>query len=1060
MYGSNTHREVESNFSPDKHVNLRQALYMNLDVNSIDFANQNDGSDTNFKKSYKTPHSDVELFKKSIHVAEHRSENENLCLRTLPQETIFPVWTFGFNHSVPVLNLSDNQCDIVLYASAHLLILYDIKNNRQNILRGHCNEITSISCSSDKRWLASGDRGIDNATIIWDRKTGEAVRTIMKPHEYGVISVALTEDARYLATLAADSIDQSIAIWNWTTGSDLPHCQVNSRGQISFQTKITFNPSNYYHLSTNGDHQVTFYSWSNEENNMVSYTPSLKDEDFKQKVGQFSYTQYLPDKCIAITGTSTGLLVVWEADKHHVKGENVETPYKRATKLIPLHENGITFLTITNCHPCGKCIVTGDSGGQVKFFDCNFMLLFWYQDLKFGPVNCVSFATTNLFADITSRKQQPGFTEFIKNKVYPTCATINAEPFIVEDFIVSTSNAVMISVTVEGGFKKIILRDHDSDVNGLTTHPILNHVATCSHSGLIKVYDYDSKLVIAMKSFGIDNPIQSCSYDKTGQYIAVGFMNGYLRILDCLTLNEMTSQPFTYGKGPITHIDFSYCNNYCVYADSAFTTTLLLHSNSNENEDSWCYVARVRAHNRRITDLLFWRLTDSGKSRLFTLSEDRTLAEYDLYNSKKHSLPVIARYQIEQLAKPLCLSMLPLPSCYKEEFIFISNSASKIKLYNSSTLMCRKTVSSFPQGIEYTKVIPLISQANASSYFMVCISKERLGLIMLPIDGDPLKYTNIIAHPSNGRGVGQAQSLAIDRNGHYAFTAGGPDSCVHMWILNPGVLEKTITTANSMKRRLYDFLSRDFLEEMKDYFYYSMIRTQGIRCMDERKTSLIIPITEIPSVMRAVGFYPTEMEIENMINEIKYSRFCDTGEYTTEVDLDTFIQLYCNHRPFQGVLYKDVENAFNILAKVNNEQKENCTEVSNMHEVTMEDRFCITLEDLFLTLQNSGEPIGETEMSEYLAILWGIIPEGGRHEMFEDIDHEKIEKELEIHMPTLLNAETFVKNILQMFVYGKNTHSANHNEESLLKKVEKSDTLLTDDYESNEKYLASSTQTE
>lgn len=64
-----------------------------------------------------------------------------------------------------------------------------------------------------------------------------------------------------------------------------------------------------------------------------------------------------------------------------------------------------------------------------------------------------------------------------------------------------------------------------------------------------------------------------------------------------------------------------------------------------------------------------------------------------------------------------------------------------------------------------------------------------------------------------------------------------------------------------MKRRFYDFLSRDFLEEMKDYFYYSMIRTQGICCMDERKTSFTIPITEIPFVMRAIGFYPTEAEV-------------------------------------------------------------------------------------------------------------------------------------------------------------------------------------------------------
>ncbi|CAH8574243.1 unnamed protein product [Schistosoma curassoni] len=1034
----------ENSYPVYHHVSPQQTSNSNESLNVTDNINPNDDCDKN-----------PEGLSEPNHSTERRTENEIFCYNPIMPEAISPLWTFGFNQSVPLINLSDDRSSIVFYSSAHLLVLFDIKNNSQKILRGHCNEVTSIACSGDKRWLVSGDRGIDSAVIVWDVKTREAVRTITKPHSYGVISVALTKDARYLATLGADPVDQSFSIWNWTTESNLPHCQVKISGEMYFQTKITFNPDNYYHLSTNGEHQVIFYSWSNQEKDMVAYAPSLKDDDFKQKVGQFSCTQYIPDKSIAITGTSTGLLVIWESDKQPVKGENSETPYKRATKLIPLHQKGITFLTTTACHPYGKCIVTGDSSGQVKFFDCNFMLLFWYQDLKFGPVNCVSFATTSLFTE----KNQSSFAESIKGKDYPTCATIGAEPFIIEDFIVSTSSAYMISVTVEGGLKKIILREHDSDVNGLTTHPVLNHVATCSHSGLVKIYDYESKLVVTMKSFGLNNPIQSCVYDKTGQYIAVGFMSGYLRVLDSLTLNEMTSEPFTYGKGPITHIDFSYCNNYCAYADSAFTTTLLLRSNTHECENSWCYVARVRAHNRRITDLLFWTLTESKRSRLFTLSEDRTLAEYDLYNARKHSLPVIARYQVEQLAKPLCLSMLPL-SCYKEEFFFISNSASKIKLYNTSTLMCRKTVSSFPQGIEYTKVLPLISQKTNSSYFMVCLSKERLGLIMLPLDGDPLKYTNIIAHPSNGRGVGQAQGLAIDRNGLYAFTAGGPDTCVHMWTLNPSVLEKTVNIAGCMKRRFYDFLPRDFLEEMKDYFYYSMIRTQGICCMDERKTSFTIPITEIPFVMRAIGFYPTEAEVENMINEIKYSRFCDTGEYTTEIDLDTFIQLYCNHRPFQGILYKDVESAFNILTNANVGNKDKCAELSNSHETTIQEKPTITMEELFLTLQNSGEAIGEAEMSEYMAILWGILPEGDRQEILEEIDPKKIEKELESRMSTPINAETFVSDILQMYVYGEDNLSAGHSKELLSKKIQQTDTSLLDELVSNGKYAANSTQTE
>lgn len=52
-------------------------------------------------------------------------------------EAISPLWTFGFNQSVPLINLSDDRSSIVFYSSAHLLVLFDIKNNSQKILRGH-----------------------------------------------------------------------------------------------------------------------------------------------------------------------------------------------------------------------------------------------------------------------------------------------------------------------------------------------------------------------------------------------------------------------------------------------------------------------------------------------------------------------------------------------------------------------------------------------------------------------------------------------------------------------------------------------------------------------------------------------------------------------------------------------------------------------------------------------------------------------------------------------------------------------------------------------------------
>ena len=81
--------------------------------------------------------------------------------------------------------------------------------------------------------------------------------------------------------------------------------------------------------------------------------------------------------------------------------------------------------------------------------------------------------------------------------------------------------------------------------------------------------------------------------------------------------------------------------------------------------------------------------------------------------------------------------------------------------------------------------------------------------------------------------------------------------------------------------------------------------------MEARKVSTTIPVSEVPFVMRALGFYPSEQEvckktffqltlvkchlflfvqIQDMLNEIKFSTYVDTGEYKSEVDMDDFIR--------------------------------------------------------------------------------------------------------------------------------------------------------------------------
>ena len=59
----------------------------------------------------------------------------------------------------------------------------------------------------------------------------------------------------------------------------------------------------------------------------------------------------------------------------------------------------------------------------------------------------------------------------------------------------------------------------------------------------------------------------------------------------------------------------------------------------------------------------------------------------------------------------------------------------------------------------------------------------------------------------------------------------------------------------------YDLLTPMELNDIKDYFYLSLLRVQGISCMDTRMTAYTIPITEIPYLTRAVGLFLIDSDV-------------------------------------------------------------------------------------------------------------------------------------------------------------------------------------------------------
>jgi Ca2+-binding EF-hand superfamily protein len=79
--------------------------------------------------------------------------------------------------------------------------------------------------------------------------------------------------------------------------------------------------------------------------------------------------------------------------------------------------------------------------------------------------------------------------------------------------------------------------------------------------------------------------------------------------------------------------------------------------------------------------------------------------------------------------------------------------------------------------------------------------------------------------------------------------------------------------------------------------------------------------------MRAMGYYPTEMEITNMMNEVMYDNFEETGETKEAVDLDYFIKLFVNHRPVYGINNEKINEAFKILGGKDGIKKEDLMKI-------------------------------------------------------------------------------------------------------------------------------------
>uniref|UniRef100_A0A673KKT4 WD repeat-containing protein 66-like n=1 Tax=Sinocyclocheilus rhinocerous TaxID=307959 RepID=A0A673KKT4_9TELE len=264
---------------------------------------------------------------------------------------------------------------------------------------------------------------------------------------------------------------------------------------------------------------------------------------------------------------------------------------------------------------------------------------------------------------------------------------------------------------------------------------------------------------------------------------------------------------------------------------------------------------------------------------------------------------------------------------------------------------------SYGSPVKKMAILPASKDGDPNSRYMVYITHDKVGIQILPLDGNPHKSFAMICHSTG------VSTLACSYDGRYAFTAGGQDCTVFSWELNLSSLEASAALGGKDMLPFYNLLEggRDgqLFREMEEYFYYCQLQNQDLDTMDTRLVSTRIPLADVPFLMRALGFYPTEQELEDMQNEVKFSRYAETRNYVTDIDLEEFIKLYVNHRPASGIARQELCNAFQVLGKPDERG-----------------RYTIDRDELLELLQARGEHMTDDDLAECFTTLVGISGEG------------------------------------------------------------------------------------
>jgi cilia- and flagella-associated protein 57 len=120
---------------------------------------------------------------------------------------------FGLKPAIGIHFLDDQT---VIYPAGSNLVFYshETKSQRFIHLSEHCDKITSVALSTNRRWLAIAETGKKPQIVIYELTTFRKRKVLQLPENSEYISLCFSSDAKYLLSLSGQP-DWALTFWSW-----------------------------------------------------------------------------------------------------------------------------------------------------------------------------------------------------------------------------------------------------------------------------------------------------------------------------------------------------------------------------------------------------------------------------------------------------------------------------------------------------------------------------------------------------------------------------------------------------------------------------------------------------------------------------------------------------------------------------------------------------------------------------------------------------------------------------------------------------------------------------